>query len=41
LYEFNQGVITPVSLASFPGLHAQFLSLAEQKWGEGLGGFIT
>jgi len=28
-------------LASFPGLHAQLLSLAVQKWGEGLEGFIT
>ena len=28
-------------LASFPGLHAQLLSLAVQKVGEGLDGFIT
>ena len=30
-----------VYLASFPGLHAQVLSLAVQKAGEGLEGFIT
>jgi len=28
-------------LASFPGLHAQLLSLAVRKAGEGLDGFIT
>jgi len=29
------------TLASFPGLHAQLLSLAVRKAGEGLDGFIT
>ena len=29
------------NLASFPGLHAQLLSLAVRKAGEGLDGFIT
>jgi len=28
-------------LASFPGLHAQLVSLAVRKAGEGLDGFIT
>ena len=28
-------------IASFPGLHAQLLSLAVRKAGEGLDGFIT
>ena len=30
-----------IMLASFPGLHAQLLSLAERKVREGLEGFIT
>jgi len=34
-------VNTGSALASFPGLHAQLLSLAVQKVGEGLEGFIT
>ena len=29
------------TIASFPGLHAQVLSLAVRKTGEGLGRFIT
>jgi len=31
----------PQDLASFPGLHAQLLSLAVRKAGEGLDGLIT
>ena len=30
-----------ISVASFPGLHAQLLSLAVRKAGEGLDGLIT
>ena len=33
--------IAKVKLASFPGLHAQLLSLAVRKAGEGLDGLIT
>jgi len=32
---------TMLALASFPGLHAQLLSLAVRKAGEGLDGLIT
>jgi len=32
---------THTHIASFPGLHAQLLSLAVRKAGEGLDGFIT